>query len=187
MSEGLAPVEPLESIEEADLRELIAQKERGPIPRGTRVLLGSLGIVLAFFAGSFVQQQFGSSASTSAFPGGSLPAGFAAGRFPGTGALTSTDGSTSTEQAAGVTVGSITLVDGTHVYVTTAQGTVVKVDVSPSTAITAQTTVKASELKEGQQVIVRGQAGSDGTVAATTITQGALSSAAAPSGNGASQ
>ena len=180
-------MEPLESIEETDLRALIAQKERGPIPRGTKMLLGSLCIVLAFFAGSFVHQQFGASASTSAFPGGSLPAGFAAGRFPGAGALTATDGSPTTKQAAGVIVGSITLVDGTHVYVTTAQGTIVKVDVSPSTAINAQTTVKASELKAGQQVIVRGQAGTDGTVAATTITQGAGSSTTEPIGNGARQ
>lgn len=180
-------MEPLESIEEADLRELIAQKERGPIPRGTKFLLGAISIVIAFFAGSFAQQHFGPGASTSAFPGGGFPAGLAGGRFAAAGGFGGAAGTNSTGATGSITAGSITLVDGTHVYVTTAQGTIVKVEVSPTTTVTIQTTVKASELKPGQTVIVRGEAGTDGTVAATTITQGALPSGLASSGNGAIQ
>ncbi|MDP2288801.1 MAG: hypothetical protein Q8M73_09600 [Actinomycetota bacterium] len=184
MSEEMAQVQPLESIQEDDLRDLIAQQERGPIPRGTRLLLGAIGLVIAFFAGSFVQQHFGTSSGSSGFPGGNFPAGIAAGRFPAAGGL---PGGSTAGQAGGVTVGSITLVDGTHLYVTTSTGRIVKVDISSSTAISAQTTVKASQLKPGQQVIVRGETGADGTVDATTITQGTVPGALATTGNGASQ
>lgn len=184
MSEELPMADPgLDSIEEEDLRALIAEKERGPLPRGTKVLLGAIGIALAFFAGSFAQQHFGPSSSGDGFPGGGAAFGrFAAGGIPGAGSAGGQAGT-----ASATTIGSITLVDGTNVYVTDSQGKVVKVKVSPDTAITAQTTVKSSDLKAGQQVIVRGETGTDGTVAASTIAQGALPGGLTTQRSGASQ
>ena len=202
MSESFPPTDPVDSLDpiepehfvddDVDLKELIAQKERGPVPRFTKILLGALVIVVAFFAGSLVQQHFGPTGSTASFGGG----GFGGGRFAGGGNPFAAAGSASTGGAGpgtggfgggGVTVGSITLVDGSHIYVTDTSGQIVKVNVSSSTTITAQTAISASKLKPGEQVIVRGAAGSDGTVAATTITQGSLPNAARNQTNGAGQ
>ena len=62
-------------------------------------------------------------------------------------------------------------VDGTTVYVKTAQGTDVKVSTSDSTTVGVTQQGKLSDLKPGSTVVVQGQAGDDGTVAAQAITQ----------------
>ncbi len=56
-------------------------------------------------------------------------------------------------------------------YVKTAQGTDVKVSTSDSTTVGVTQQGKLSDLKPGSTVVVQGQAGDDGTVAAQAITQ----------------
>ena len=53
----------------------------------------------------------------------------------------------------------------------TAQGTDVKVSTSDSTTVGVTQQGKLADLKPGSTVVVQGQAGDDGTVAAQAITQ----------------
>jgi hypothetical protein len=61
----------------------------------------------------------------------------------------------------------VKLVDGTTVYVTTANGDVVIVHTNGSTAISQPGSIK--DLAPGASVTITGQAGSDGSVTASRI------------------
>ncbi|MFE2479704.1 DUF5666 domain-containing protein [Streptomyces sp. NPDC059389] len=73
---------------------------------------------------------------------------------------------------AGVTTGTVKLVDGTTLYVTDVQGNVVKVTTDTSTQITQAKSGKVSDLQPGQTVTVRGSQNPAGDLAATTVAQG---------------
>ncbi|MFE2551204.1 hypothetical protein ACFXGI_22035 [Streptomyces sp. NPDC059355] len=73
---------------------------------------------------------------------------------------------------AGVTTGTVKLVDGTTLYVTDAQGSVVKVTTDTNTQITQAKSGKVSDLQPGQTVTVRGSQSPAGDLAATTVAQG---------------
>ncbi|MFE5769663.1 DUF5666 domain-containing protein [Streptomyces sp. NPDC056485] len=73
---------------------------------------------------------------------------------------------------AGVTTGTVKLVDGTTLYVTDAQGNVVKVTTDTNTQITQAKSGKVSDLQPGQTVTVRGSQNPAGDLAATTVAQG---------------
>ncbi len=65
--------------------------------------------------------------------------------------------------------------DGDTIYVTTADGNIVKVKTTPgSTTITRSVSGTAADLQPGQTVVVQGAADADGTVAATRVTEGGL-------------
>ncbi|MFE2310571.1 DUF5666 domain-containing protein [Streptomyces sp. NPDC059411] len=72
----------------------------------------------------------------------------------------------------GLTTGTVKLVDGTTLYVTDAQGNVVKVTTDTNTQITEAKSGKVSDLQPGQTVTVRGSQNPSGDVAATTVAQG---------------
>jgi hypothetical protein len=61
-------------------------------------------------------------------------------------------------------------VDGTNVYVQDQQGNIVKVSTQPGMVVTVSKPGTVADLKPGDTVVVRGQAGADGTVAATSLT-----------------
>ncbi|MFD7084895.1 DUF5666 domain-containing protein [Streptomyces sp. NPDC059918] len=73
---------------------------------------------------------------------------------------------------AGATTGTVKLVDGTTLYVTDAQGNVVKVTTDTNTQITQAKSGKVSDLQPGQTVTVRGSQNPAGDLAATTVAQG---------------
>ncbi|WP_330300203.1 DUF5666 domain-containing protein [Streptomyces sp. NBC_00503] len=73
---------------------------------------------------------------------------------------------------AGFTTGTVKLVDGTTLYVTDAQGNVVKITTDNNTQITEAKSGKVSDLQPGQTVTVRGSQSPSGDVAATTVAQG---------------
>lgn len=73
---------------------------------------------------------------------------------------------------AGATTGTVKLVDGTTLYVTDAQGDVVKVTTDTNTQITESRSGKVSDLQPGQTVTVRGTRSPSGDVAATAVAQG---------------
>ncbi|WP_371619433.1 DUF5666 domain-containing protein [Streptomyces sp. NBC_00454] len=73
---------------------------------------------------------------------------------------------------AGLTTGTVKLVDGTTLYVTDAQGNVVKITTDSNTQITEAKSGKVSDLQPGQTVTVRGSQSPSGDVAATTVAQG---------------
>ncbi|WP_405584524.1 hypothetical protein [Streptomyces sp. NBC_01190] len=100
--------------------------------------------------------------------GGRTFGGFGGGTGTGTGSGTGTG----TGAGGGVTFGTVKLVDGSTLYVTDAQGDIVKVTTGGSTKVSETKDGKVSDLKAGQTVTVRGTAGSNGDIAATTVTQG---------------
>jgi hypothetical protein len=129
-----------------------------PFSRTTLVLAGLVVLAIAFGGGAWTHAAFGSSSP-------STPARQAGGTQAGTG-----------QQPGGFrggrgTAGTVDHVDGTTVYVKTAQGTDVKVSTSDSTTVGVTQPGKLSDLKPGATVVVQGQAGDDGTVTAQAITQ----------------
>ena len=118
-----------------------------------------------------------------------LPAGLAAfanarnGAFPGAGAFANRGANAATNTgAAGAngatqapassgTTGQIKLVDGSNIYITTSDGSTVEVTTTPTSKVTKSVAGAVGDLKAGDTVTVQGAAGSDGTIAATSISQ----------------
>ncbi|MDX8147725.1 hypothetical protein SK854_36835 [Lentzea sp. BCCO 10_0061] len=154
--------QPLENDISAELKERKTGFGKTTVILGVAVLA-----IVAFVGGVFVQKSFGASetptrqnAAGRQFPGGNggtPPSGTnrqGGGQFGGRG-----------------TAGTIDHVEGTTVYVKTQNGQIVKVSTSDTTKVEVTSEGKLADLKAGQQVVVQGQAGSDGTVSGQTITQ----------------
>jgi hypothetical protein len=139
-----------------DLAEQLAA--RAPRRLANRTTVALAGLVLAvggFVAGAQVEKHFGHvGTAASAFPT-AVPSGFRGGFGGGSGT------------GGGSTVGTVKLVDGTTVYLTTANGDVVTVRTNGSTTVTQPGSVK--DLPVGSTVTVTGPAASDGTITASRI------------------
>ena len=144
--------------------------------RGTLVL-GVVGLLLAGFLGGLqVQKNFGTPATTAA-AGTGTRGNFGAGTgrgagaygFPGGGAVPGGAAAPTAAAAAGTT-GTVKLVDGDTIYVQTAAGDVVTIKTSTSTTVRTATAGTVKDVKAGDSVTVQGAAGTDGTVAATSVT-----------------
>ncbi|WP_328613535.1 hypothetical protein OHS18_33495 [Amycolatopsis sp. NBC_00355] len=150
-----------------------------PFSRATVVLAGLVVLAAVFAGGAWTHAAFGSSSGSSGAPAGRQGGGFGGTQAGGTQAGTGQTGSTGTGQQGGGfrgaggrgTTGTVDHVDGTTVYVKTAQGADVKVSTSDSTTVGVTQPGKLADLKPGSTVTVQGQAGDDGTVAAQAITQ----------------
>ena len=151
-----------------DLNEEMRRAAK-PFSRTTLVLAGLFVLAIAFGGGAWTHAAFGSSSSTPAARQG----GTGGTQNAGTGQTTGTGQQGGGFRGAGGrgTTGTVDRVDGTTVYVKTAQGTDVKVSTSDSTTVGVTQQGKLSDLKPGSTVVVQGQAGDDGTVAAQAITQ----------------
>lgn len=149
------------------------------------VLLALLIAAGGFWGGAVVQKHDGTSAtpsasslasaarrafapSSSAGRGGSARAG----GFPGGGGGIFSSG--------GATVGEVTAIKGSTLYVTTSTGKLVKVAIGSSTTITENAKTTLSGLKAGDSVVVTGSTAKNGTVTARSVaaTQQGLSPAA---------
>jgi len=83
------------------------------------------------------------------------------------------DGATGGPAGAGdVTAGTITGIDGDTITLKLADGSTVKVTSSSDTTVTTSETSSVRDLAKGDSIVVSGTAGSDGTVAATTVREG---------------
>jgi hypothetical protein len=150
--------------------QLAARQPRRLISRATFFVGGAVLIVGGFLGGVLVQKNFGTA------PSSAVPAGAAAGAnargFGGAG------GAGAGGQAGGAqggtsspaTTGTVKLVDGTTIYLTTADGQVITVKTSGSTAVRVQQSVTLKDLAAGATVTVQGTAGADGTITATQVT-----------------
>ncbi len=157
--------------------QLAARPPRAKLPKLTLALAAAVLTGGGFLGGLTVGK---SSASTGS---GGLPAGLAGG-FPGGGALPSGGtgtGGTGTSGgglpggfAGGGTVGTIKLVDGHTIYVQSFSGTITRVSTSGSTRIQVSATGTVKDLQPGQTVVVQGSKRSDGSVAATSVSQSSL-------------
>jgi hypothetical protein len=71
-------------------------------------------------------------------------------------------------------VGTIKLVDGHTIYVQTFSGTITRVSTSASTKIQVIAAGNLKDLQPGETVVVQGSKRSDGSVAATSVSQSSL-------------
>lgn len=152
---------PLDQPLENDLTTELKERKRG-IGKTTMILGVAVLAIVAFVGGVFVQKSFGSTQT----PTRQNAAGRQFNGTPPSGAQQRPNGGFGRG-----TVGTIDHVDGTTVYVKTQNGQIVKVSTSDTTKVEITSEGKLSDLKAGQQVVVQGQPGQDGTVTGQTITQ----------------
>ncbi|WP_199239543.1 hypothetical protein [Streptomyces sp. ICBB 8177] len=185
---AVEPVTDPESVlaEPPDARDISAELAAPPrrkLPWLTLALSGAVVAALAFAGGALVEK---SDLNGSGHAGGTFAAGArgatgtgsgtgaygAAGRFGGSGASAGA-GRSGSGSGSGLTMGTVKLVDGSTIYVTDAQGDIVKVTTGKSTQVTEAKPGRTSDLQPGQTVTVRGTQDSSGDIAATTVTEGA--------------
>jgi hypothetical protein len=176
-----------------DISAELAAPPRRPLPWLTLVLSACVVAAGAFSGGALVEKNHlhggsGSRAGTftatagrtgrSAGTGSGFGAGTGSGATAGAGRGQSgggaggRTGSGAGTSGSGVTFGTVTLVDGSTIYVTDPRGDIVKVTTGGSTKVTESKDGKVADLKPGQSVTVRGTSTADGGIAATTVTQG---------------
>ncbi|GIH18254.1 hypothetical protein [Rugosimonospora africana] len=154
--------------------------------RTTVALAGLVLLVAGFVGGAQVEKHWGTpnggTGRPAAFPSGNpFAAGGFGGRFGGTGGAGGAGGGTarggqnsggqSSGGQGGATNGTVKLVDGDTVYITTPQGQTVIVKTTGSTAVTVPQAGSLKDLAPGTSVTIQGQTGSDGSVNATSITK----------------
>ena len=156
-----------------DVAGELAAPPRRPLPWVTLALAACVIAAGGFAAGALVEKGHGHGTQNAAggggFRSGSSGAG---GRFGGNGGTGSTAGPGG-GPGGGITFGTITSVNGGTIYLTDPQGGTVKVTTDSSTHVTESKQGAVGDLKPGQSVTVRGQRGSNGDIAATTVTEGA--------------
>jgi hypothetical protein len=160
--------------------EVVPPRRRRRLSPLTAALVLVLVAACGVYAGVRLQKDRGGSSSSSTLS--ALASRFAAGgtgsrtgrtgfagTFGGTG-TGGTGGAGASGGAGGATFGTVKLVDGDNIYVTTSDGSIVKVKTSGTTTITKTAPAKVSQIEPGETVVVRGSAGTDGTVAASSVT-----------------
>ena len=148
---------------EGDLHEEM-RRAATPFSRATLILAGLVVIAAAFAGGAWTHSAFGSTTSS----GTGTPARQAS--APSGTAQAGAPGAQGGGRFGRGTTGTVDRVDGTTVYVKTAQGEEVAVSTSDSTTVGVTTAGKLADLKPGASVTVQGQTGEDGKVQATAIT-----------------
>jgi hypothetical protein len=155
-----------------DLTErLAAAAPRRYANRATYVLVALVIAVAGFVGGAQVQKHFGTTpaaaSNTSGFAGaGAGRQAGAGGNVPGAGAGRQS-GAPGGQTNRGIT-GTVKLVDGTTIYIETADGQTITVRTSGTT--TVLTPGSLADIAVGATVTVQGQ-NADGTVTATSITR----------------
>jgi hypothetical protein len=154
--------------------ELAARQPVRLTSRTTLVLGGVLLIIGGFVGGVLMQKSFGT-ATTSGVAAGAAAGAAGRGGFGGAGgaggAGPAATGQAGTGTGTGnATTGTVKLVDGTTVYVTMANGQVITVKTSSSTAVRVAQAGALKDLAAGATVTVTGTANADGVITATQVT-----------------
>ena len=160
--------------------ELAARRPVRLTSRATLFIGGAVLIIAGFLGGVLVQKNMGNTptsgvgdaANARGGAGGAGQGG--AGGFgqggAGQGGTGQPGGVQSGATSGTAATGTVKLVDGTTVYVTTADGQVVTVKTSSSTAVRVQQSGALSDLSAGATVTVQGTTGADGVITATQVT-----------------
>jgi hypothetical protein len=161
-------VEPYDELSEPSgnddiFEELAKAQPRHWRTRTTATLAMLVLLVGGFLAGSQVEKHWGASATTAAGPN---VATFPRPNFSG-----NPQGASAGPAASGAITGTVKLVDGDTVYITTSDGQTIVVKTSASTVVRTTKGGSLSDLTSGSTVSIEGQTGSDGSVTATTITR----------------
>jgi hypothetical protein len=165
-------------------RLLAARAPRAHIPWVTAVLAAAVLLAVGYVAGGYHYRNSGGSSGGSGLA--AARAGRAAGAeggFAGFGGGTRTGTGTGAGAGAGVTggfgaaggatIGTVKLVDGNNVYLTTTAGATVKVTLGKGAKVTVTKAGKLTDLAPGTSIVVLGTTGADGTVTATSVSEGA--------------
>jgi hypothetical protein len=178
---------------EGDLAEELAKAPRvRRLPGLTTYLCAGVVLALGFVIGAQTDRHMGQQASNSAqggaraipgggmpgggMPGGGMPGGgMRGGGMPGQGGGGQGQGGGGAPGASGGTTGTVQKITGKTIYVQTANG-VVQVKVTGTTKIRVLQNGSAKDLKSGTSVVVQGPQAKDGTVTATSVSQGTSSS-----------
>jgi hypothetical protein len=137
--------------------------------RGIRVqpLTGLLGValiaVLGIWGGAELQKRHGGTAAASS----GFPAGAFANRGAGAGGRSGLTGAGGA--AANFTVGTVTVISGKTLYLTSSSGAIVKVKLTSGTTFTRTTKAGKTSLKPGDTAIVQGAKNAAGTTVATSV------------------
>lgn len=165
-----------------DVADELAAPPRRKLPAMTLALGAGAFLAVGFLAGVEVQKDHDGGASPAADgaragaqPGGGTPyggraSGGAAQAQPG-GAAQPGAGQTG-GAASAVTTGTVKVVDDSFIYVSDSTGNIVKVKTDAGTKIQVTRDGRTVDLKPGDTVVVRGETGADGSVAATAVTEG---------------
>jgi hypothetical protein len=165
-----------------DLAEqLEAVAPRRWVSRTTVALAGLVLLIAGFVGGAQVEKNWGTPNGASnrpaPFASGNPFAGFG-GRFGGAAGGGAAGGGTATgsggrggQNGGGETTGTVKLVDGDTVYITTPQDQTVIVKTTGSTTVNVAQPGSLKDLAPGTAVTIQGQTGSDGSVNATSITK----------------
>ena len=156
-----------------DPDEMPTRASRRVVTAWTLVFAAFLLAGAGFVAG--IQMEKRNAPAAAALPPGlaAFASGRANGLFDGGGAARNSGvtGAANPGASATETTGTVKLVDGANVYVTTSDGSIVKVTTTPTSKVATTTAAAVSDLKAGDTVVVQGATSADGSVAATSITQ----------------
>jgi hypothetical protein len=181
LDSDLPPADPIDEYETEPL----------PLPRRTRLpfltALLALGVVGAgmFIAGVEVQKHEGGSTSSGA---GSAGASFASrlGRTSTTGTTSGSATGSGGFGGLGATIGTVTAIKGSTLYVTDSSGNVVKVTTSPASTVSKTVSSSVKKINPGDTVVIRGSQAKNGTIAAESISVGTAGSFGSRGGGDAS-
>jgi hypothetical protein len=159
-------------------RLLAARAPRAHLPWVTGILAAAVLLAAGYVAGGYHYRNSGSgSTAASAFTAARGARTGGAEGFGAGGTGTGSTGGAGTGGggfggAGGATIGTVKLVDGNNVYLTTTAGATVKVTLGKGATVTVTKAGTLSDLAPGTSIVVVGTTGADGTVTATAVTQG---------------
>ena len=158
--------------------EALAISRRRKMPRVTLTLVVALVGAAAFIGGAEAQKHLGSSSTSSARTGGTAASAFTS-RFR-TGATGGSGGSF----AGGATIGTVTVIKGSTLYITDTSGNTVKVTTSAASQVSRTVSGTVKNVRPGDSVVVRGTTQKNGTVAASSISLGGAGGSGGATGFG---
>jgi hypothetical protein len=147
--------------------ELLARR-RKKLPKLTAALALAVVVVAAGVGGAEIQRHWGGASASTVTP--ARAGGFRG--FGGGGGAPSAAAGLAFGGAGNATTGTVTLIKGTTLYVTAANGNTVLVHTSASSKVTKSVAGTVKSVQPGESVTVTGTQQKDGSVAASQITIG---------------
>ena len=138
-------------------------------------LFAVLLVALGFIGGVLVEKSQSSSSSTAGTQGSALATRLRA--LAGSRGAPSASGSGAATGFTRPTVGTVSYLEGSTLYVTNAEGNTVKVTTSAATGVTKNAKASVSQIHPGETVTIAGQSSSGGAISAESITVGSGASA----------
>jgi len=173
---------PYDSQPEEQTFALPGRRRRRFLNRKSAALAAAIACLAGFYAGVLVEkgQVGGATTTTASLPGtgaGARPGFLGGGRGGGAGGGN-----------GNASFGTVSSVNGNTIYLTDSSGNTVKVTLSSAAKVTKSQSVSKSSVRPGDAVLIQGLKSSNGTVAATSVSDtGAGAARAGPGTTGSGQ